>query len=127
MTPSTQHHQHSSANARSPACRRAELSSAVHHNLCHNLTPTPNTEHFFTDFNNVAWDNDTTSPKENFPTAPLHDEVWSDDQIPDRHLCIHETPHEPNHQCSYPCTCKNTTFRMDHNLHQRIQQYLTVS
>ena len=73
----------------------------------------PNTEQFSTDINNVTWDNYTTSSEENFPTAPLDDLVWSEDPIPDRHLCIHETPHEPNHQCSYPCPYRKTTSRMD--------------
>ena len=67
----------------------------------------------FTDVNGVAWDNDTPSSEENFPTAPLDDEVWSEDPIPDRQLCIHETPHEPNHQCSYHCPYSATSFRTD--------------
>ena len=45
--------------------------------------------------------------------APLDNIVRSEDPVPDRHLCIHETPHKPNHQCSYPCPYRNTTFRMD--------------
>ena len=105
MTPSKQINQHSSTNARSPVHRRAEHSSPVHHNLCHSLTPTPNTEQFLTD----TWYNDTNSTKENFPTAPLDGKIWSEDPIP---LCIHETPHKPHHQCSYPFPYRNTTFRM---------------
>ena len=50
--------------------------------------------------NGVAWDDNTPSSQENFPTAPLDDEVWSDDQILDRQLCIHKSPHETNHHCS---------------------------
>ena len=65
-----------------------------------------------------------TSTKEHFPTAPLDDEVWSEDPIPDRQLCIHERPHEPNHQCSYPCPYSTTTFRMD--LPQSTPQGATV-
>ena len=53
------------------------------------------------------------SSKEHFPTAPLDDEVWSEDPIPDRQLCIHETPYEPNQQCSYPCLYSTTMFRID--------------
>ena len=68
-----------------------------------------NTEQFFTDVDSVAWDDDTASSKENFPTAPLDDEVWSKDPIPDRQLCIHE----PNNQCSYPHPYSTTTFRID--------------
>ena len=92
---------------------RAVPSSPEHHNLCHYYTPTPNKEQFFTVFNNVAWDDNTTSSKENFPTAPLYDLVWSEDSIPERHLCIHKTPHEPYSQCSFPCPYRNTTFRRD--------------
>ena len=91
---------------------RAELSSPEHHNLCHYHTPTPDTEQFLTDFDNVAWNDDTTSSKEHFPMASLDDIVWSEDLIPGRHLCILETPHKPNLQCSYPCPYSNTTFRM---------------
>ena len=47
------------------------------------------------------------------PTAPLDDDVWSEDPIPDRHLCILKTPDEPNHQCSYPYPYRSTTFRID--------------
>ena len=100
---------------------RVELSWLELHNLCHYCTPTPNTEQFATDLNNVAWDNGTTSSKENFPTAPLDDLVLSEDPIPDRHLCIHETP---DHQCSYPCPYGKTTFRM--NLPQSTPQDAAV-
>ena len=66
----------------------------------------------WTPFLTSALDDDTTSSKENFPTAPLDEDVWSEDPILDRHLCIHKTPDEPNHQCSYPCPFRSTTFRM---------------
>ena len=100
---------HYSTDARSQVHRRAELSSSVHHNLHHPITPTLTSDQFFTD----AWDNDTTASKQNLPTAPLDDKVWSENLIPDRQLCIHKTSHEPNHQCSYPCPYRNKTFRMD--------------
>ena len=58
-------------------------------NYCH--TATPSTYQLFQD----------ATAKENFPTAPLDDDVWLEDPIPDRHLCIHE-PSQPNYQCSYP-------------------------
>ena len=51
--------------------------------------------------------------KENFQTVPLDDDVWSEDPIPDRCLCIHDTPDESNHQYSYSCPYRSTTFRMD--------------
>ena len=37
-----------------------------------------------------AWDDDTTSLDEHFPTASLDDDVWAEEPIPDRHLCILE-------------------------------------
>ena len=60
-----------------------------------------------------AWYDDTTSSKENIHTAPLDDHVWSEDPIPDRHLCIHKIHYVRSHQCSYPCPYRSTTFRMD--------------
>ena len=105
--------QSSSADASCPAFRSAALSPSEHHNQYHYCIYTQNTEQFYTDFNNVAWDNDTPSTEDHFPTAPLDDEVWSEDPIPDRLLCIHERPHEPNLKCSYPCPYGTTTFRMD--------------
>ena len=113
MRPSECHHQYSSTNARGPVHRRVDLSSPVCHNLCHYGTPTPNTEQFSTYFNGVAWDDDITSFKKNFPMAPLDDEVWSEDLILDRQLCIHKTPQMPNHQCSKPCPYSTTSFRID--------------
>ena len=77
------------------------------------LTPTSNTHQFSSYFDGVVWEDDLTSSEENFPTAPLNDKVWSEDLIPERQLCIHETPQEPNHQCSYPCPYSTVTFRMD--------------
>ena len=64
-------------------------------------TPTPDTEQYFTDSDNVAWDDDITSSEEHFSTALLHHIVWPEDPILDRHLYIHRTPHKPNLQCSY--------------------------
>ena len=82
---------------------------------------TPTTEQSYADFDNVAWDNDTTSTEENFPTAPLDDEVWSEDQIPDRPLCIYESPHKstcsvPNHVLTAPQPSEWTY----HSLHHRV-------
>ena len=83
--------------------------------MCHHITPT--TDQFLTE----AWDDDTTSFDEHFPTAPLDDDAWAEEQILDRCLCIHGRPDEPNHQCSYPCPYdSNTTFLMD--LLQSMQQ-----
>ena len=43
-----------------------------------------------------------TAEEEDFPTAPLDDDIWLEDSVPDRHLCIHEQS-QPHYQCSYPC------------------------
>ena len=50
---------------------------------------------------------DTT--KTCFPTAQLDDDIWSEDQIPDRHLCINDTS-QLNHLCQYPCPYANLNF-----------------
>ena len=45
---------------------------------------------------------DATNEEEGFPTAPLNDDVWLEEPVPVRHLCIHEQS-QPNFLCSYPC------------------------
>ena len=37
-----------------------------------------------------------------FPTAPLDDDVWMEEPVPDMHLCIHEQS-QPHNLCPYPC------------------------
>ena len=44
---------------------------------------------------------------------PLDDNVWAEEQISDRCLCIHERLDDLNHQCSFPCLYDSTTFSMD--------------
>ena len=56
---------------------------------------TPNTDD---PFQNV-----TAEEEEDFPTAPLDDDFWLEEPVPDRHLCIHRQS-QPDYQCSYPCT-----------------------
>ena len=58
----------------------------------HHYTSPPSRDYFFKD--------DTT--KENFPTAPLDDDIWLEDQTTDRQLCIHDAS-QLNHLCHYPC------------------------
>ena len=65
----------------------------------HHHTSPPSTNQFFK--------NDTT--KENFSTAPLDDDVWLEDQTPDKQLCIHDAS-QPNHLCHYPCPYANLDF-----------------
>ena len=69
-------------------------------------------EQFYTDFKDVVLDNDTPSTEEHFSTAPLEDDVWSEDPFLDRQLCIHERPQKQNLKSSYPCSYSSTTFRM---------------
>ena len=47
--------------------------------------------------------------KEYFPTAPLDDDVWSEDQTPDRQLCVHDAS-QLNHLCHYPWPYANLNF-----------------
>ena len=44
--------------------------------------------------------------EEDFQTVPLEEEHWNIEEIPDRHLCIHE--HSlPHGLCPYPCPYVN--------------------
>ena len=45
---------------------------------------------------------DATAEEEDFPTAPIDDDIWLEDPVPERYLCIHEQS-QPHYQCSYPC------------------------
>ena len=87
--------------------READISSSIQHNLCHHVRPT--SDQFLTE----ALDDDTPSFEEHFPVVLLDDDIWAEEQIPDRHLYIHERTDEPNHQCSYPCPYDSTTFSTD--------------
>ena len=61
--------QHSNTDTSSPGHRSAGLSSQEHCNQHHMYTQ--HQEQFYIDFEDVAWDNDTTSTGERFPIAPL--------------------------------------------------------
>ena len=105
MRSSEWHSPPSSTHARSPTPQEADVSLPVCHILYHHITPTM--DHFLTE----AWVYFSSSFEEHFPTAPLDDDVWAEEQNLDRCLCIHERPQELNHQCSYPCPYdSNTTF-----------------
>ena len=43
-------------------------------------------------------DNDT---EEHFPTISLDDDIWMEEPVPERHLCIHEN--SQHDLCPYPC------------------------
>ena len=93
IIPTDPHLQCSSTPDNSPIYRGAEPPSPVHHHVNHHHMSTPSTDEFF--FQDATAD-------ENFPTAPLDDDILLEDQIPNRPLCNHE-PSKPNYQCSYPC------------------------
>ena len=40
--------------------------------------------------------------EECFPTLPLDDDVWMEELVTDRNLCIHEHS-QPHDLCPYPC------------------------
>ena len=61
---------------------RAEQPSLLQNQMVYHCTSTPNTDYPFLDA--------TAKEEENFPTAPLDDDIWLEDQVPDRPLCIHE-------------------------------------
>ena len=61
--------------------------------------PPPSTDQFFKD--------DTT--EKHFPTAPLDDDIWLENQTADRQLGIHEAS-QPNYLCHYPWPYANLNF-----------------
>ena len=73
--------------------RRAGSPSQLQHHMVYHHTSTPNTNDPFLDA--------TAEEDENSPTAPLDDNIWLEDPVPDRHVCIHEQP-QSHYQCSYP-------------------------
>ena len=73
----------------------------------------PTRDQFLMEVWDDYYDDDTIPFDEHFPTAPFDDDIWTEEQIPDRGLCIHKRPDDPNHQCSYPCPYDSTTFSMD--------------
>ena len=68
---------------------RMEHHSLEEHPIAHHLTSTDNEEE----------DEEEEYDEEHFPTAPLHDDVWMEESVLDRHLCIHED--SQNNLCSY--------------------------
>ena len=77
----------------SPLHRRAEPPSQLQHHMDYHHISTPSTDDSF---------QNAMAEEEDFPIAPLDDDIWLEYSVPDRHLCIHEQP-QPHYQCSYPC------------------------
>ena len=75
---------------------------------CDRDTLYPRMEHHSPDENTMACylssieeEDEEEDEEEHFPTASLDDDVWMEEPVPDRHLCIHE---DSQHDlCSYPC------------------------
>ena len=63
--------------------------------------------------------------EEHFPTAPLGDDVWMEEPVPERHLCIHEQsqPHDP---FPYPCPYGSDQLHPTPEYAQR-PQYMDLS
>ena len=51
----------------------------------------------------ICDDLDNDEEEEHFQTVSLEDDHWTTEEIPDRHLCIHEHS-APHLLCQYPCT-----------------------
>ena len=62
----------------SPLHGRTEKPSPVEQQMAHQLT-----DDSFQDVPNKE-------QEEDFPTAPLYDNIWMEEPVPDRHFCIHE-------------------------------------
>ena len=77
----------------SPLHGRTEQSSPVEHQMAHHLT---------TDSFQDVPSEEEEEAEEHFPTAPLDDDVWMEEPVPDRHLCIHEQS-QAHDLCPYPC------------------------
>ena len=63
-------------------------------------TSTPCTDDYFQDAGTE--DEKEEEEEEDFPPAPLDDDIWLEEPVPVRHLCIHEQS-QPHYQCYYPC------------------------
>ena len=65
----------------SPLHGRIEHSSPVEHQMACHLT------------NDSFQDIPSEEEEEHFPTAPLDNDVWMKESVPDRNLCFHERSH----------------------------------
>ena len=75
----------SSSTDTGPLPDRTEHSSPAEHQMACHLTSAEDKE-----------------VEEHFPTAALDDDIWMEELVPDRHLCIHEHS-QPHDLCPYPC------------------------
>ena len=68
---------------------KAEQSSHVQQNMVYHCT-------------DDSFQDATSEEEEDIPTAPLDDDIWLEDPVTDRQVCIHEQSW-PHDQCPYPC------------------------
>ena len=80
-----------SSTDNSPLHGRTEQSSLVEQQMACHLTDDS--------FQDITSEEEV---EEHFPTAPLDDDVWMEDPVPDRHLCI-DKQLQPHDLCPYPC------------------------
>ena len=62
--------------------------------------------------------------EEHFPTALLNDDVWLEEPVPDRHLCIHE--HSQHNLCPYPCPVR-ISYTSLQIMHQHLSTWTSVT
>ena len=74
----------------SPLHSRTEQPSPIEQQMAHHLTDDS--------FQNII----NEEEDEDFPTTPLDDDVWLEEPVPDRHICIHEQS-QPHNLCPYHC------------------------
>ena len=55
----------------------------------------------FRDSHLTSADEEEEEVEEHFPTAPLNDDIWMEEPVLDRHLCIQE--HSKHDLCPHPC------------------------
>ena len=78
----------------SPLQEGVESSPCLQHDMDTHNTATPCPDDYS--------QNATAEDEEDFSTAPLDNDVWLEEPVPDRHFCIHEQS-QPYDQCPYPC------------------------
>ena len=88
---------------------RTEHHSPLEHPMAHHLT---------------SADEEEDIEEEHFTTAPLNDDVWMEEQVPDRHLCIHE--HSQHNLCPYPCPYSFDQVHLSPN-YASTPQYMDLS
>ena len=101
---------------------------------CHHLTSKedratahPRMEHHLPDENTMAcqltsMEEDEEDAEECLPTALLDEDVWMEEPVPERHLCIHEN--SQHDLCPYPCPYSLNQLHLAEN---NAPQYMDLS